>query len=88
MSKTDTIQETTTIQLSKTLKIDGIETSVLSMREPTVADQLAADKLAGTDAEKEVSMIAMLCMVKPQDLHAMKMKDYKKLQAAFLSFFG
>lgn len=76
------------IQLSKAINIDGAETKVLQMREPTVADQLAMDRAGGSDAEKELSMIAMLCMVKPADLHQLTLKDYKKVQATFVGFLG
>lgn len=80
------MSEKQTIELSKAIKIDGAEVTALTMREPTVGDQLAMDKAGGSDAEKEISMIAMLCMVKPSDLNQLTLKDYKKVQAAFVGF--
>lgn len=74
------------IKLSKPIVVDGQTIHVLMMREPTVADQLAMDKAGGSDADKELSMIAMLCMLKPSDLHQMTLKDYKKATATFLGF--
>lgn len=74
------------IALSKALKIDGADIKVLRMREPTVADQLAAQKASGSDAEQEMAMIANLCQVAPADLHQLTLRDYKKVQAAFLGF--
>ena len=44
------------ITLTRSLKIDGTDVSVIRMREPTVGDQRASDKMKGTDADKEVSM--------------------------------
>lgn len=75
-----------TIELSKAIKIDGAEVKALNMREPTVGDQLAMEKTGGSDAEKELSMIAMLCMVKPADLNQLTLRDYKKVQEAFVGF--
>ena len=74
------------IPLSKPIKIGGAETSALRMREPTGADQLAMDKTGGSDADKELGMIANLCMVTPSDLHQLTLRDYKKVQAAFTGF--
>lgn len=74
------------IALSKPIKIDGADVKALRMREPTVADQLAMDKIGGGDAEKELGMLAALCMVTPKDLEQLTLRDYKKAQAAFLAF--
>jgi hypothetical protein len=77
-----------TIPLAKPLTISGASISALSMREPTVADQLAMEKAGGTDADKELAMIANLCEVAPTDLHQLTLKDYKKVQKAFTDFLG
>lgn len=82
------MSDTKEIKLSKAIKVDGAEVKALVMREPTVADQLAMDRTGGSDAEKELSMIAMLCMVTPADLHQLTLKDYKKVQATFVGFLG
>lgn len=74
------------IQLSKAITIDGASVKALRMREPTVADQLAVDKIGGSDADKELATFAMLCMVKPEDLHQLSLRDYKKVQAAYVGF--
>lgn len=76
------------IQLSKAISIDGASVKALRVREPTVADQLAMDKIQGSDADKELAMLANLCMVKPADLHQLTLRDYKKVQAAFVGFLG
>lgn len=80
--KSDTVD----IALSKPITIDGAKVSALRMREPTVADQLAMDKAGGTDADKELSMIANLCQVAPADLHQLTLRDYRKVSKAFTDF--
>lgn len=80
------MSEKKTIELSSAISIDGAQVSVLTMREPTVLDQLAMDRSGGSDAEKELNMIAALCMVKPTDLHQLTLRDYKKVTAAFVGF--
>ena len=67
------------------LMIDGVEVKSLEMREPTVGDQLAVDKL-GSAAEKEIAMFANLCEVAPEVLHGLKLKQYGKLQDAYADF--
>lgn len=76
------------IKLDKPISIGGVQTSALRMREPTVRDQLAANKFKGDDADKELFIFANLCGVAPEDLHNMKMRDYGKLQEAYADFFG
>lgn len=75
-----------TIPLSKAISVDGANVKALTMREPTVADQLAADAAGGTDSAKELAMFANLCGVAPQQLHGMGLRDYKKVQAVYLGF--
>jgi hypothetical protein len=74
------------VKLSKPLKIDGAEVGVLTMREPTVADQLAAGKVTKDEAEAEMIMMANLCMVTVDDLKAMTVRDYRRMQAALVGF--
>ena len=77
---------TTKIQLEKGTEIDGANVMVLTMREPTVADQLAAAEIKGTDALKEVTLIANLCDVSPDDIKRLSLRDYYKVQAAYADF--
>ena len=86
-TKTKTNQDgSVDIPLAKPLTIDGAPVSALRMREPTLGDQLAMDKLPGSEAEKEVALVANLCQVAPTDLHALTAKDFKKVQAALMGF--
>lgn len=74
------------IPLVSGLTIDGAKTMTLRMREPTVADQLATDNAQGGDAAKEMAMMANLLMITPEDIKALTLRDYKKVQTAFLAF--
>lgn len=76
------------IDLSSAITVSGAEIKVLRMREPTVADQLTADAMKGSDAEKEVAILANLCDVAPADIKTLKLRDYRKLQQAYLGFLG
>ena len=67
------------------ITIDGTEVKSLEMREPTVGDQLAVDKLSSA-AEKEVAMFANLCEIAPATLHGLSIKQYGKLQDAYADF--
>lgn len=74
------------IALSRPLTIAGAEVKALRMREPTVADQLAAEEAKGSDATREIAMFANLCEVTPDDIKRMTLKDYRAAQKAFASF--
>lgn len=74
------------IELSRPLLIGGANVSALRMREPTVADQLAMEEMKGTDGAKEIGMFANLCEVTPDEIKKLSLRDYKKVQAAFLGF--
>lgn len=74
------------IELSRGLQIGAAKVGTVRMREPTVNDQLAADASKGTDAEKELAMMANLCELAPADIKAMPLRDYKRLQTAYLGF--
>lgn len=73
------------ITLSRPLDIDGAKVAVLTMREPTVNDQLAAEK-AGKDGEADKFYMASLCMVTPDDIGRLPLRDFKRVQVAFQLF--
>lgn len=77
-----------TINLNFPVKIDGIETSVLQMRRPTVKDQLVFEKRAQnmTDAEREIRLFANLCEVAPEDIEALDMMDYTAVGKQYADF--
>lgn len=74
------------VNLIRGLTLDGTKVMSLTMREPTVADQLAMHASKGNDAEKELTFIANLCELAPVDLHTLTAKDFRRVQAAFLDF--
>lgn len=74
------------ITLSRPLKIAGVDVSVLRMREPTVADQEIASDMGGSDAAREIQTFANLCEQTPDDIRRLPLKDYKRLQAAYVNF--
>lgn len=76
------------VELSRPIEIDGAQVTVLRMREPTVADQLMLDDLKGGDATKEVTLVANLCEVTPEDIKRLTLRDYRKVQQAFAGFIG
>ena len=75
------------VELKYGIEIAGATVKVLHMRAPTVGDTLAADRLSGSDAEKEITIFANLCEIAPNDLHKMHLADYKRLQDAWRGFF-
>lgn len=74
------------IELKKGVEIEGVVVKSLTMREPTVKDNLALDALKGSDAEKEINYFANLCAQVPDDLKGLTQRDYVRLQKAY-SFF-
>jgi len=74
------------IALSKPLAINGTKVSTLRMREPLLADQMAAEESADKASDLEVTLFANLCGIAPADLHKIPMRDYKKLQQAYAGF--
>lgn len=70
------------ITLSRPLEIAGAKVSVLTMREPTVDDQLAAED-AGKDGRADKAYMANLCQQAPEDIGRLPLRDFKRLQVAF-----
>lgn len=74
------------ITLNSGIDIDGAKVKTLTMREPVVRDNLVADSIKGTDAQKEITMFANLCGLAPNDLDEMTQRDYSRLQKAYINF--
>lgn len=75
-----------TITLRYPVVHEGQTISSLTMRRPRLRDLLAADRLQGTDAAKEVRIFANLCEVTPAALEEMDLADYAALQSAYRRF--
>ena len=75
-----------TIKLTYPVSVDGAEVNSLTLRRPVVMDMIAADKAAGSEAEKEVQMFANLCEVPPGVIKALDLADYTRLQEGYRGF--
>lgn len=75
-----------TVDLLRGFDQDGTTVMALTMREPTVEDQLAASEAGGSDAMQEVRLIANLCEVTPDAIRSLKLRDYYRVQQVYASF--
>ena len=76
----------TDITLSRPLDVAGSKVSVVRMREPLVRDQAVMSKMEGDNSEKEITLFANLCGLVPSDLDTMPVRDYSRMQTAYLAF--
>lgn len=74
------------IELAKPVDIFGTETSTIKMREPTVQDQLDVQAIKASEAHREVTLMANLCDLTPEQVKAMTMRNYRRLQGALEVF--
>ncbi len=76
------------ITLTKEIEIDGTKVKALVMREPTVGDQLAAQRSApdGDEVMAEINLIANLCMLSAADVQKLAVRDFKKVQKVLVGF--
>lgn len=74
------------VTLDYPFEFEGQRISSLSLRRPTVGDNLAVQKAVTSDAEREIRLLANLAEVTPETIHRMDLKDYGKLQSALASF--
>jgi hypothetical protein len=74
------------VTLSRPAEFGGVKIDVLRMREPTVDDTIIASEMKGSDAHREVTAIASLCMQAPVDIRKLPLKDFKRLQTAYTAF--
>jgi len=74
------------ITLTRPRQVNGMETAVLRMREPTVEDMERYQDDKGSDAQREVRMIANLCEISPDDVRKMPLRDYARLQVRRRTF--
>ena len=71
-----------TVHLSYPVSHDGKAISELTLRRPTVADQLASVEGGGGVAGIELRMVSILSGVPVEALHSIDFGDYMKIQAA------
>lgn len=75
-----------TIELAYPVTMEGVKKTSVQMRRPKVRDMLAAEKLEGSDAEREIRIFANLCELTPDQLGEFDIADYQKLQKAYQDF--
>ena len=75
------------VTLSRPLELkSGAQAEKLRVREPTVDDQIVYQERKGSEAQKEIQTFADLCEVAPEDIRALRLKDYQRLQEAYQGF--
>lgn len=74
------------ITLAKPADVAGAKLSKLTMREPSVRDLEAAQSYTGSEAAKEVQLFANLLEIGVDDVRALKLRNYKRVQEAYASF--
>lgn len=74
------------VTLHYPIEHDGLPIKEITLRRPTVGDHLAAQKSAGTDAEREIRLIANLAELPPEAILKLDMKDYAQLQKVLGGF--
>lgn len=83
---TENADGSVTVKLQRGINVDGATVAAVTMREPTVADQLAAQDGRGSSAEQEVALIANLATLAPSDVKALTLRDYRRVQEALVGF--
>ncbi|WPY95591.1 phage tail assembly protein [Limimaricola variabilis] len=76
------------VTLARGIEVAGATVKKLQLREPTLADQLAAQAGKNGTAESEVALLANLAEITPDELRHVKMRDYARLQVALGFFYG
>lgn len=74
------------VTLKTGMTIDGVKVKSITMREPTVEDNLAMDAFKGSDGEKELFIFGNLCGLAPTDIRTLTLRDYGRVQKAFQNF--
>ena len=75
-----------TVTLAKGVTVSNATLMTITLREPTVADQIAAQEVKGSPAAQEVALIANLAEIPPGDVKAMTLRDYRRVQEALIGF--
>lgn len=75
-----------TIELQYPVTVDGQIINAINLRRPTVRDRLVSERSSGSDAEKEVRLVANLCEMAPDHIELLDMADYVKLQECLAGF--
>lgn len=74
------------IELSRPIELGGVKVTSLRLREPTVNDNLIAQKTAADEAMHEAQLLANLASISIEDLRRLPVRDYKKMIEAYHRF--
>lgn len=76
-----------TIELAgKGMTVSGAPVTSVTMREPTVDDELTVQEMSASGAQKELHLFANLCEVAPDDVRSLSMRNYRRLQRGYSGF--
>lgn len=76
--------DSVTIRLTKPTTMNGVSVDRITMRAPTVGDMRGAAKMAPNDKEEqELVLFASLAGVGKNDIEALRLKDYNRLQEGY-----
>ncbi|WP_252180216.1 phage tail assembly protein [Endozoicomonas sp. 4G] len=73
-----------TFNLKYPIKCNGVETSTLKVRRPTIGDMLNSTQNGRSDQEAEIWLLANLSCVSPDDIKTMDLADYMRIQKGML----
>ena len=73
------------VTLSRPAKVHGQLVETITMREPTVRDQKAAQRFDDA-VDVEINAVANLCNMTPDDVEALPLRDFRRLQVAYMGF--
>ena len=68
------------IKLDNPIKVDGVEVSEISLRQPKVRDLLISGKKNVSEEEKEINLIANLAEIPVDSVEDLDLRDYLKIQ--------
>lgn len=75
-----------TVTLAAPTLVSGSRVAILRMREPEVRDLEVHQDSREKDATREVLLFANLCEIAPEEIRALKLRNYVRLQTAFSLF--
>jgi hypothetical protein len=75
------------IELIGELDISGAKVKSVRIREPLVQDEMAAQKSAKDQGERELALFANLIGVAPSDLYGLRSRDYRRIQFGYMFAF-
>ena len=73
-----------TVHLSSPLILNGIQCDRVTLREPTLGDQIEIEKLALNPLARTKFMLARLIECAPDELQQLTLRDLDRLEKAYL----